>query len=286
MTAEMCDACVYSKVNCDIINEELFEHLRTSAAALLPMDDNLIIRRLNEDNAGKSCLKSHLAVLFRKKFSTLSKILSDPDHGTRTVGRPRILTSEQEAEVVKYIRECQLSGHAATFRDVTSFINEIILEDSSTKVSARFVSKNSNIMENLDTATPQLVEELRVRACNYENFQTFFEEVQEAMTAIRYDPDLIINVDETSTHAEKTKKSLKVLFDPAINMRPITTYEGLQHHVTLSCGISASGKRTIPCFIIKNKTVSAEQSLKFSSFDHGNYALQYSINGWQDKVCK
>jgi hypothetical protein len=286
MTAEMQEACLFSKVNSDIIDGDLFDHLRASAEALQPMDENGLIRRLSIDNQEKSCLKSHLAVLFRKKFSTLSKILSDPDHGTRSVGRPRLLTQEQEAEVVTYIRACQLSGHAATFREATTFINDVLLENSTVKVSDRFVSKNTAIMKDLDVATPQLVEELRVQACNYENLKEFYERLQVALSATTYDLDLIINVDETSTHAEKTKKSLKVLFDPELNMRPITTYEGLKQHVTLSCGISASGKRTLPCFIIKNKTVTVEQALKTTSFDHGNYALQYSINGWQDKVSK
>jgi hypothetical protein len=97
--------------------------LRASAEALLPMNETGLMRRLCDDNREKSCLKSHLAVLFRKKFSALSKILSDPAHGTRTVGRPRLLTE---------------------------VLIDILQEDSPTKVSDRFVSKNSNIMKDLD----------------------------------------------------------------------------------------------------------------------------------------
>jgi hypothetical protein len=75
-----------------------------------------------------------------------------------------------------------------------------------------------------------------------------------------------------------------VLYDPNIKVDPMVAIEGKKEHITLCCGIAVSGKRTIPSFIIKNKTVSVEQSLKFSTFDHGSYLLQYSPNGWQDTV--
>jgi hypothetical protein len=55
-------------------------------------------------------------------------------------------------------------------------------------------------------------------------------------------------------------------------MRPVTTYEGLKEHVTMCYGIAVSGGKTIPTFIIKNKTASAEQALKTTSFD---IAVQY-----------
>jgi hypothetical protein len=71
-------------------------------------------------------------------------------------------------------------------------------------------------------------------------------------------PDLIVNVDETAVHAKE--------------------------HVTLFCGVSASGRRTNPVFIIKIKTVTAEAALLGSRFNYGEYGLQYSPNGWQDTV--
>jgi hypothetical protein len=109
-------------VNSDVIDEALFEELRTAAGASESSNQNALIRRLHTEFDG--CLKSHLAVLFSLKFSTLSKILGDPDHGTRAVGRPRILTRAQEDEVLLYIRNSQMSGHAATFREVTMSIQQ------------------------------------------------------------------------------------------------------------------------------------------------------------------
>jgi hypothetical protein len=284
MTTEMLEACQYSCVSPGIISEGLLEELRIGVDALENIGDIGAIRHIYSKFKDANCIKSHLAVLFKKKFSTLSKILSDPEHGTRVVGRPRMLTEAQEAEVVEFIKSCQESGHAATFRDATNFINNTLLEDSDVKVSDRFVSKNTNIMAHFDVASPQLVEELRVVACTYTNFVDFFANLETELASYAYDRDLIINVDETSTHAEKTKKKFKVLFVPNSAMRPVTTYEGLKEHITMCCGVSVSGKKTMPTFIIKNKTASAEQALKTTSFDHGNYALQYSVNGWQDTV--
>lgn len=39
------------------------------------------------------------------------------------------------------------------------------------------------------------------------------------MAEDRFDTDLIVNMDETTTNAEKTKKAPKVLYEPGIGMR-------------------------------------------------------------------
>jgi len=133
-------------------------------------------------------------------------------------------------------------------------------------------------------SSPQDIEALKIEACTYETFVNFFNQWNSALQDQEYVPDLIINVDETTSIAERKKKTTKVLFDPSIGIRPVTAFESKVEHVTMCCGISASGNHTIPTFIIKNKTVGAEDELRFEYFDHGNYALQYSYNGWQETV--
>ena len=65
------------------------------------------------------------------------------------------------------------------------------------------------------------VEDLRIEACYYENFVQFFNKLTEMTSAYEYDKDLIINVDETTTSADKTKRTTKVLYDPSIDIRPM-----------------------------------------------------------------
>jgi hypothetical protein len=172
-------------------------------------------------------------VAFRRNKSLISKVIRDPAYGTRPKGRPRALTTHEETEVIEHVRACQMSAHAATFADVTRFINETLLEDTEEKVSHRFVSMNKTIMSLFRVATSQLVEDIRIEATKYEAFVDFFGRLRAVFESCTYDPDLIINCDETSTHAEKSKKTFEVLYDPELNMRPITNYEGMKEHVTL-----------------------------------------------------
>ena len=52
----------------------------------------------------------------------------------------------------------------------------------------------------------------------------------------------------------------------------------------MCCAIAASGKSLIPTFIIKNKSISVENSLVGPQFDCGDYAIASSANRWQDGV--
>jgi hypothetical protein len=87
---------------------------------------------------------------------------------------------------------------------------------------------------------------------------------------------LIVNVDETAVHAKMTRASLQVL----CAQEAVTRAEETIEHFTLCCGVSASGRRTKPVFIIKNKFVTAEAALLGSRFNFGDYGLQYKPNGW------
>lgn len=284
LTREALDACDRSGVNPRLVNEQLVSDLIEAGAPMQEVSLNTQIRSLFERFADRAFVKSHLALLFSKHFSQISRILLDPERGSRARGRPRALTREQENEVVEFVRTCQRNACSATFHDVTSYINDILLEGTDRKVSVRFVSKNNYIMSHFDTGPPSYIEDLRLRESTYENFTNFFNRYLARMSSTQYDRDLILNVDETTTNAEMSASTVFVLYDPEINVDPMVAVEGKKEHVTLCCGISVSGKKTIPSFIIKNKTVSAEQSLLFSSFDHGPYMLQYSPNGWQDTV--
>jgi len=166
---------------------------------------------------------------------------------------------------------------------VTSWVNANIL-DNMRRVSKKFICNNNYIMTTLDVAVPQPVEDLRIEACYFQNFADFFDRLREVYSEHPYDADLIINVDETTTNAEKTKRTTKVLFDPGIDVRPMAKVPAKVEHITLCCGIAASGKSLMPVFIIKNKNVIAEDEIVGSKFDCGNYGLAWSSNGWQDSV--
>jgi hypothetical protein len=283
VTAEAVEACVRVGIHEGILNESLVTDIQAAVPETSPLTPHEQVRVVYEALSTRPTIKSHLAVLFQFSLSMICKLIVDPLLGTRKVGRPRILTTQEEAEVVAYVKACQEAGHCVTYGEVTQWINDTMRLNKS-KVSPKFLHSNSNIMDKLEVASPQVVEQLRVQASTYENFSAFFDSLQLAMTTHNFDPDLIINIDETTSAAEKSKKTTKVLFDPSLSIRPMATYGGKVEHVTLSCGISASGKHTLPCFIIKNKTITMESALSSEGFDLGPYGVQYSVNGWQDAV--
>ena len=278
LTTEARLACENVGVNPDIIRCDLFQKIQNQAREIEDEGYDRV-RRIYDSNTQQKHIKSHLAVLFQHKLPLISKILSDRTRGSHPEGRVRKLTADEEQMVVDRVRESQRSGHCVTFSELTQWINSEIKE-----VSKSYVCMNPRIMEQLKLASPQVVEELRIACSTYENISNFFERWIAALSLHQYDPDLIINCDETTSNAEKFKTTTKVLFDPNIDIRPITTIGGKLEHVTLNVGISASGKHTIPCFIIKNKSINAEEELRYDYFNHGSYGIQYSYNGWQEAV--
>lgn len=282
-SAELVNKCITLNVNVDLMNQQTFEAIKTSydVHKLLPEYD--AIKAVHNDLKDHNFIKSHLCVFFQKQLSLLCKIILGRILGRRHTGRPRLLDRQQEDAIINYIRNCQCNGHCVTISQCTRYVNEYLL-DGAMKISPKFIQNNNYIMGTLELGSPQIVEELRIAACYYDNFVPFFDRLSAIMSAYAYDMDLIINVDETTCNAEKSKQATKVLFDPSLNIRPMATYEGKVEHVTLCCAITASGKSLMPVFIIKNKNVTLEDCIVGPLSDCGDYGIASSPNGWQDTV--
>ncbi len=270
-------------MNPELMSENFIDEIKQANNALGDVAEADRIRVLCNQFRERDYTKSHLAVLFMKDFSLISRILRDPNAGRGVSGRPRALTRDQEDQIIEYVRSCQISGHCVTLPQITEWTNRV-LENTRTTVSRKFISMNNYIMGALDIAAPQHVEDLRIEACYYENFVLFFNRLRAMHEAYNYLPDLIINVGETTTNAEKCKRTTKVLFDPTIDVRPMATIAPKAEHITLCCAAAASGKHLRPVFIIKNWNVTVEDEAVGLQFDCGNYGLCWSPNGWQDAV--
>jgi predicted transcriptional regulator len=265
------------------INENIIENVREYISRQPEMHNGDLVRLVHDEFKQLKYIKSHIAVVLDLPISTVSKYISGSRRGMDSSGRPRRLTREQEDMLLLYVRDCQSSGHCITIAQATEFINKEILSGGE-KVCQAYIPKNNYIMSKLSLAVPREVEALRIEACTYENFRDFFERLTTIYGNHPYDQDLIINIDETTTNAEKSKRTTMVLYDKEIYPVPITTYGGKVEHVTMICSISASGKCLVPVFILKNKNISVEDSLVGRHFDCGDYAIASSPNGWQDSV--
>ena len=286
ISTEFQNACNAVQVNSTLMNEALINDIREFANGIDNPNEYDVIRAIHAQFKDRNYITSHLSALFGKKKSLISKIIRDPQRGERPTGRRRILSEAEENTVIDYVRECQRQGRCVTATMLTKYINEYIIPEVPGRepVSPWFVLKNERIMENFELGVPQQVEEIRIEASTYENIAPFYARLAEMYNSHTYDPDLIINVDETTTFAEKSKRSTLVLFDPTINIRPMAVVEPKQEHITLCCGVSASGRHLTPSFIIKNKTVTVEDCLFSLEFGCGEYGIAHSPNGWQDSV--
>ncbi len=283
-SSQLIAQCAISNVNVALMDGALLEEIKTACLVHRGLPEYQLVKAVFNDLKERNYIKSHLAVFFKKTLSIISRVISGDIVGTNKTGRPRLLSRNQEDDVIKFIRNCQISGHCVTMSEVTKWVNEELLNGDK-RASPKFIQNNNYIMSTLELGSPQIVEELRIQASYYDNFVPFFDKLNEMMNNYQYDPDLIINVDETTTNAEKSKKTTKVLFDPSLHIRPMATYQGKTEHITLCCSITASGKSLLPVFIIKNKNVTAEDCIGGHLFDCGDYGIASSPNGWQDSVC-
>jgi hypothetical protein len=126
--------------------------------------------------------------------------------------------------------------------------------------------------------------EQRHEPSKYSNVLPFFQRLYIAFLVNDDDPDLVINFDETSASAKELKEVGKVQCDSTIGVRPQRQSEDKRKLVTLSCGVSASGKRIPPIYLMRNLTVTGEFNLTRPHFDFGPYGFQYSPKGYQMKV--
>ena len=285
MTAEMGEACDKVSVRREIISENVINRIKAVKEEILDLGDYDCIRYIFHGLEGVKHMRSHLSVMFQLRMYTISRVIAENRREGLPGGRRRLLSREQEDEILEYARDCQRAGRCLTLAQATHWVNFTLLEGQP-PVSNSFISSNDYLLENLRAGVPQEVEALRVEASTFENFQNFFQRLEGCYSRHDYDPDMIINVDESTTHAGKVHRSTKVLYDPDLNIRPISSGETKEEHVTLCLGISASGKRLEPHFIVKNKNVTVEATLRNEYFDCGSYSLSYSPNGWQSKVRK
>ena len=135
------NACNDLNIKVESINSDLIEEIKELTSIDQDCTEYDLIRIIFDAIQPRRNLNNHLAILFGKSKSMITKILSDRSRGNHELGRPRALSPEQESEVIQYIRNCQISGHCATFKQVTEFINSEIL-DNDDYVSPKYVQNN------------------------------------------------------------------------------------------------------------------------------------------------
>lgn len=283
-TAAFAEVCLRSRVSISHIDPIFLEEMRAAAVLQSDRPEYDIIRNISAQLHGRHRKSIHIQVLFQITSSLLAKILGNPRYGSGE-GRRHLLSREEEEAVVRHIQHCQRVHNPITVGEATKWINQELLKDGRF-VSDGYLAKNHNIMRHFKRTAPRIVEQQRFEASIYSNVLPFFEVLVNAFMVTNYDPDLVINFDETGLGARETKVTTRVLYDESIGPCPQKAKPDKQEHVTLCCSVAASGKRLPPVYMLRNKTVSAEASLAGSHFDFGPYGFQYSNKGYQTTVSK
>jgi hypothetical protein len=282
LTRQAIRACQASNIEASSIDPVVLQSMRNAARETAVDSLRALVRVLYDRFKDFKGCQMHLAVLFQTSRSTICRTIQDPDLGTRAMGRPPILNSEEENGIVDYVRAEQRAGRCYTVSEIADWVNKNLLTDGRW-VSDRFLLDNSFIMSKLKAKCPQKVDSDRIDASVYTNFIDFFTVLQSLMDTHHFDPDLIINMDETKVSTSATKNAVKVMYDEKISL-PTSAYEPLDDHITFSCSVSASGRRLLPVFIMKNKTLACEKILRTAHFEYGDFGMQHSCKGWQDAV--
>lgn len=284
MTTEFLYRCKSVKVPPKRLNKNTLDLIFQEIQNMANLNDFQMIYQINKNYPVLPNIKSHLAVIFGKTLTNISRITSHENYKSSKGGRPARFTPEIEMQIVDYVRERQMCGNCPTACDLTDWINQNYVSTDEIPISNAWVMENKTINEHLQLILPKEVEKDRIDACDFEHFDAYFQRLELLRWAYPYDPDLIINMDETNNSSSKSKKKEKVFYDPKISVEPLVGTEKLTSHISVVCSIAASGEHLTPVFIIKNKTATHEADLYNPLFRVEDYGLVYSPEGWQNGV--
>lgn len=127
LTAEVMRRCDSLGVMPSSLDVALLDEMCEKASALAHLDLYDAIRVLHEEYLDTKSANIHLSVIFQVKPPQISKIIHDPLRGSRSVGRPRLLSEMEEEAVIERIQEQQDHGQCHSVATTTAWINHELL---------------------------------------------------------------------------------------------------------------------------------------------------------------
>ena len=230
--------------------------------------------------------KKAAAKLYHIPKTTLLRYLQKIERGdgiTFSLGRPTVLSSEQEEELVAHILNMESRLYGLTPTDVRSLVyefcklNGIAHKFSNGTVGKKWMIKFMKRHPELSLRKPEAVSMQRVLGFNKSKVSRFFDILHETLLTNQSDagvglikPENIYNVDESGfTICQKPRKIIALKGKKSVGA--ITSAEKGKN-ITVVCCISASGSYVPPMFIFPRVRIPVDflDDLPVGSIAKGN----------------
>ena len=204
--------------------------------------------------------QDQLALVFRCSSSLVQRVVHDFRHGKTTVhpGRPCLLSDENMRLLEAWLRERTESKSWITMREfklkVVDLLEDQGIENYPTSQFYRDLLQRID-NHNYTVTLAQPVEEERFALTREAILQHFLNLQQ--LHVQNFDPDLILNIDETGFGASRAHrmKPVKVIVFKGNATRPCLAYETERVFVSAIAAITASGEALKPALIVRRATL-------------------------------
>lgn len=234
----------------------------------LPTDEDWgptdLMRELRDTNAVPNLMElpnADLGEIFRCSPTIAQRVKNTPtnrDTPSLPRGRPKILTNEEEGEIITWVQERTSRRQWVTLSELKKRIVQLLEDRNVSDYPSR--SFYGDLIKRLfrgeyEKRVAETVEQARSEVTQTDLERYFSVLHREGLTDVK--PDLVINIDETGFGASRSGrlKSTKVIVPCSVEGRLYVGKENEPHYISAICAISAGGRNLPPALITKRKTM-------------------------------
>lgn len=209
--------------------------------------------------------------------STLSDRVSGRVLPGAKSGPPKVLTDEEEEELVSFLSRLSDIGYPKTRKQVVDLVNHIAITRGRTQISMSWWDSFRRRYSHLSLRTASTLSVARAKAPDPKCIEHYFNILEETLQELMESPSSIYNMDETGMPLDP--KSPKTVH-PRGKQDTHCTSSGSKAQITVVGCVSASGQSLPPMIIWDRKTLNP--LLAEGEIPGTIYGL--SSKGWMDGV--
>ena len=191
-------------------------------------------------------------------------------------GRPTLLSTKEEEDLVNFLVESAAMGYGRTRRDVLDIVSRMAQQRGIKKaVTTGWWNKFIHRHPVLSERTPASLSIARAKASSSECLETYFDRLEEILqeTGLSENPSLIFNMDETGFALDPIPRKT---VDVRGTKNVLSICSGSKSQITVLATVSASGQALPPMIIWSKKTMSPDMA----TGELPGTLYGFSDNGW------